>query len=309
VIINFWSWRGIFFINVPIGIAFTLAAARVLPTSARRAGDADLVGAAQFGAMVASLMFAITSLGGHARIWSANLVVPVVAAIALGVLFVRRAQRVAHPILPLVLLRGRAFLVMNVINFVYGACALGFGALVPLYAEDAYHLAPLQAGTLLTARAVGMIMVAAAASLMLRRTGYRLPMIVGFVLISGGTVLLATSPRLLGPYGWLALGAAVTGLGIGVSGPASNNAILELALGDIAALAGLRGMFRQAGGIFGISVTTALLARSSDQALALSHAFLVLAGLLLVMLPFVFFVPDRRRSAAGAPGPLKFAAD
>lgn len=309
VVINYWSWREIFFINVPIGIVFTLLAIRVLPKSTRGRGEADLIGAAQFGAMIAAVMFAITSLGnGNTRPWSTSFLVPIAAGVVLGVFFVRRATRVAHPILPLLLLRGRAFAVMNMINFVFGAAALGFGALVPLYAEDRFHLAPLQAGTLLTARAVGMILVAAAASMLLRRTGYRLPMIVGFVLISVGLVLMAVHPPVLGPYGWLALGAAVTGLGIGVSGPASNNAILELALGDIAALAGLRGMFRQVGGIFGISVTTALLARSSNQSLALAHVFVVLALLLIAMLPFVFMVPDRRRTAA-EPGRLDLAAD
>ena len=70
---------------------------------------------------------------------------------------------------------------MNVINLLYGAAALGFAALVPLYAEDRFHIAPLGAGTLLTARAVGMISVAGLAVLTLRRTGYRLPMIIGFL--------------------------------------------------------------------------------------------------------------------------------
>jgi EmrB/QacA subfamily drug resistance transporter len=309
VIINYWSWRGIFFINVPIGIAFTLVAAKVLPKSKRGSGEADLIGAGQFGAMIAAIMFAITSLGnGNTGLLSPSFLVPIAVGLVLGFFFVRRANRVAHPILPLMLLKGKAFAVMNTINFVFGACALGFGALVPLYAEDAYHLHPLQAGTLLTARAIGMILVAAAASMMLRRTGYRLPMIVGFALISLGLVLMATQPPVLGPYGWLALGAAVTGLGIGVSGPASNNAILELALGDIAALAGLRGMFRQVGGIFGISVATALLARSGEQSMTLSHVFLALAALLLAMLPMVFLVPDRRRTVSD-PGQLGLAAD
>lgn len=309
VVISFWSWRGIFFINVPIGIVFTLLAAKVLPKSTRGNGEADLVGAGQFGAMMAAFMFAITSLGtASTRLWSPSLLLPLGLGVVLGVLFVRRANRAANPILPLMLLRGKAFLVMNSINFVFGACALGFGALVPLFAEDAYRLHPLQAGTLLTARAVGMIMVAAAASMMLRRTGYRLPMIVGFALISLGLVMMALRPPVLGPYGWLALGAAVTGLGIGVSGPASNNAILELALGDIAALAGLRGMFRQVGAIFGISVATALLARSAHQAQTLSQVFIALAALLIVMLPLVFLVPDRRHTAS-EPGQLGLAAD
>ena len=65
---------------------------------------------------------------------------------------------------------------MNLINLVYGAAALGFAALVPLYGQERYGIAPLGAGTLLTARAIGMISVAGLAVLALRRTGYRLPM-------------------------------------------------------------------------------------------------------------------------------------
>ena len=79
---------------------------------------------------------------------------------------------------------------MNVLNVFYGTAALGFGALVPLYAENRYHIHIANAGTLLSARAIGMICIAAAAAMMLRRTGYRLPMIVGFTAIAVGLVML-----------------------------------------------------------------------------------------------------------------------
>ena len=49
--------------------------------------------------------------------------------------------------------------------------ALGFGALVPLYAAERYGIKALDAGTLLTARAVGMIAIAGLAVYALRRTG------------------------------------------------------------------------------------------------------------------------------------------
>ena len=45
---------------------------------------------------------------------------------------------------------------MNLLNFLFGSAVLGFGPLVPLYAENRFHMAPLPAGTLLTARALGM---------------------------------------------------------------------------------------------------------------------------------------------------------
>src|SRR6202030_4614173 len=119
--------------------------------------------------------------------------------------------------------RGRGFGVMNLINLVYGAAALGFSALVPLYAQNRYHISALGAGTLLTARAIGMIAVAGVAAMALRRTGYRWPMILGFVILAGGLLMMATRAP-ISPYGWLAIGAGLTGFGMGLSVPASNNA-------------------------------------------------------------------------------------
>ena len=100
----------------------------------------------------------------------------------------RHIQRHAAPFIPARLLYGQGFGGMNLINFVYGGAVLGLAAVVPLYAELQYGLHPLAAGTLLTSRAVGMI-VAGVASMALRRTGSRRPMIIGFSLIALGMVL------------------------------------------------------------------------------------------------------------------------
>jgi MFS family permease len=98
----------------------------------------------------------------------------------------------------------------------------------------------------------------------------------------------------LSPYLWLSIAAAITGLGMGLSVPASNNASLQLAPDQVAAIAGLRGMFRQSGAIAAVSVTTAVIARSSDAGLAQAHVFLVFAGILLLTVPLIFLVPDHK---------------
>ncbi|HTW97559.1 MAG TPA: MFS transporter, partial [Acidimicrobiales bacterium] len=100
---------------------------------------------------------------------------------------------------------------------------------------------------------------------------------------------------LFGPYGWLATTAAVTGVGIGLSAPAANNASLEQAPDDVGAITGLRGASRQVGAIIGVAVVTAVVARSSHEATTLGSTFLVLAALMIVMVPVVFLVPERRR--------------
>jgi MFS family permease len=220
------------------------------------------------------------------------------AAVALCVLFVRHSKTDEAPFVPYRLLRGRGFGIMNLINYLYGAAALGFAALVPLFAQERYGISPLGAGTLLTARAVGMIAVAGLAAMALRRTGLRWPMVIGFVVLAVGLVMMALQAP-FSPYAWLAIGGALTGLGMGMSVPASNNASLQLAPESVAAIAGLRGMFRQSGAITAISVTTAVLARSSSAAQGAdlqSHLFLGFAAILVLMLPLIKLVPEHRGS-------------
>ena len=296
VFVAVWSWRGIFLVNVPIGLLLIVLAARFVPGNAPKRVDSriDLRGIGMLGALILFAMFGITYLGsGDVPVYSPVFLGSEAIAVAMTVLFVRHSRTCPTPFVPYRLLRGRGFGVMNVINLLYGAAALGFAALVPLYAQDRFHIQPLGAGTLLTARAVGMICVAGLAVMTLRRTGYRLPMVLGFLVLVAGLVTMSITPH-LPPYLWLSVAAGITGCGMGLSVPASNNASLQLAPDQVAAIAGLRGMFRQSGAIAAVSVTTAVIARSTDPGIAQAHVFLVFAGLLLAALPLVFLVPDHR---------------
>jgi EmrB/QacA subfamily drug resistance transporter len=294
IFVTYWSWRGIFLVNVPIGIVLVLLTARYIPRSSARTQESiDLRGIGLLALLIVSAMFGISYLGsGSVPLYSpVFLGCEVVAAVVL-VLFLRHARRHAAPFVPYRLLRGRGFGIMNLINLIYGAAALGFGAMVPLYAQDRYRLSALGSGTLLTARGVGMIAIAGVAAMTLRRTGYRLPMVVGFVTLAGGLVMMWATPIGMSTYLWLAIAAALTGIGMGVSVPAANNASLQLAPDQVAAIAGLRGMFRQSGAITAVSVTTALAARSAHPGLVEAQVFLVFAVLLIVILPLIAVVPD-----------------
>lgn len=296
VFVEAWSWRGIFLVNVPIGLALIALAAVFIPRgSTRDTGRTDVRGIALLGVLILTAMFGITYLGsGNTSFSDPVFLGSEAVAVVAFVLFLRHVKSHDAPFIPYRLLRGKGFGVMNVINLIYGAAALGFGALVPLYAEDRYGMGSLEGGTLLTARAFGVVVVAALAAMALRRTGYRLPMAVGFAVLGAGLLLLALPPHWLPPYGWLAVAAAITGLGMGLSVPASNNASLQLAPDQVAAIAGLRGMFRQAGGIVAISVTTAVVARSADPGAALADVFLIVAALVVASIAMVFAVPDHR---------------
>jgi len=297
--VNYWTWRGIFLVNVPVGIVLIALTWRFIPLSARRPSSRiDVTGILLLAGLIVSGMFGISYLGsGDVPLYSPVFLGCLALAGVLGHRFLRHARTDPAPFVPYRLLRGRGFGIMNLINYLYGAAALGFAALVPLYATDRYGIAALASGTLLTARAIGMITVAGLAAMALRRTGYRWPMIVGFAFLAGGLVMMATAAP-ISPYGWLAIGAGLTGFGMGLAVPASNNASLQLAPEQIAAIAGLRGMFRQSGAITAVSVTTALIARSTgaQAGIAQAHVFLVFAAILLLMVPLVRLVPEHHGS-------------
>jgi EmrB/QacA subfamily drug resistance transporter len=295
--VSYWSWRGIFLVNVPIGIVLIALTAKFIPSSATRPSSRiDITGILLLSVLIATGMFGITYLGsGNVKLYDPVFLGCLACAVACAYLFVRHSRTDPAPFVPYRLLRGRGFGIMNLINYLYGAAALGFAALVPLYATDRYGISALASGTLLTARAVGMIAIAGLAAMALRRTGYRWPMILGFLVLAAGLVMMAvTGP--MSPYAWLSIGAAVTGFGMGLSVPASNNASLQLAPDQVAAIAGLRGMFRQSGAITAVSVTTAVIARSTTAQAGImqAHVFLVFAAILVLMLPLVRFVPEHR---------------
>lgn len=301
IILTAWSWRGVFLVNVPIGIAFTLLAWRFLPTSRRQAARADILGAFLMGGSVLGVMMAVTDLGNRATdVLSPSFTFPLAFSVLCGWAFLRRCARIADPLIPIHLLRGKVFPAMNAVNLVWGACAIGFGSLVPLFAEDRYGLSPLASGTLLTARAIGEIVLAVSASVLIHRTGYRIPIVAGIALISGGLAMIATTPAFLSPYAWLAVGATLTGLGTGLSAPAANNASIELAPHDVGAITGLRGAARQGGAILGVTLATSMAAHNGHEVGTLVASFFALAVLLVCMVPLVFVVPDGRRDGFGA---------
>jgi EmrB/QacA subfamily drug resistance transporter len=299
VLIAAWSWRGIFLVNVPIGMILVGLCFRYVPrdpaSRGHRTGRLDLTGLGLLGTGVLAGMIGAARLdepGGHLS--SLSFVVPeAAAALALG-LFVRHIRRSTHPLISPRLLAGRGFGAVNLIYLLYGGAVAGLGALIPLYATERYGLSALDSGTLLTGRGIAVIALSSLAVVFLRRTGYRRPMLIGFVLTAVGMFALAVSPVGLSAYAWLADAAAVTGIGLGWSNPATRNASLQLAPQQSASIAALRSMSRRLGTVAAVTVTTAILAQTGHPAHAMAQIFAVFALVLVVAVPLVARVPEHR---------------
>jgi EmrB/QacA subfamily drug resistance transporter len=296
--VDLLSWRWIFFVNVPLGVLIVISIFRYIPESrSTNTTKIDVRGVLLLAGFILAAIIGVTILGNRGTsALSPAFILPEVGAVILVLLFLRHEKYGTSPFIPLRLLQERSFAVVNALNFLWGIVGFGVASLVPLYAEQRYHLIALSAGTLLTARGVGAVAMGAVAAIALRRTGYRLPMIVGYSLVALGVVLMSLSPRLgMSPYVWLSMGACITGLGTGFANPASRNASLQLAPKEVAVISGLRQMFLYIGIIFSVSTVSAILNRSQHPGLAQAHIYWVVAGIIVaVMLPLVFLVPEHK---------------
>ena len=269
LIVTYFSWRLIFFINVPLGLILIVMLARLLPPDpplGKSRLQLDLVGSGLLILAIVSMMLGLNELGQL----GARSAVPWAVlglAVLFGAGFVLRQEKTRYPILPPALLRQRTFLVVNGLNIVYGAAALGLFSLLPLYAQVTFGMRPLEAGGLLTIRAATMAVASTVTALwLMQRFGYRRPMAAGFISLAVGLIILSTRPGTVDPFLWLSFSCVICGIGIGLSGPPSNNAALQLMPSQVAAISGLRATFRQIGGILAISITAEIISTSGQGA-------------------------------------------
>jgi len=300
-----YSWRYIFYINLPIGISlFVLILILLEDSKVLSRPPIDFVGASFFFGAVLFLMLGLNLIAENFSI--SSLLLPVVfwiVSFSFLFLFFRQEKKESNPILDMVLLRSKPFLAANLYNMMVGAGVFAIFPFLPLYATSVHKLSTLVSGMILTPRSIGVISASAITSFLLKRWGYRWPMTLGLSIISLSTILLGgpglqllrTIGTHLGIAEILAILIMVTGIGIGIALPASNNACIELMPEKVATITGLRGMFRSVGGAVGISLITIILHSSSSPANGFKITFISFGLGLLFTIPLVFLMPTGKK--------------
>jgi MFS family permease len=295
--VEYWNWRGVFFVNVPIGLAIIALGLHYIPRDRPRAEKVrqsmDTAGMALLGAGLLAGMLAASALSGSTHAWSPTFTAPLAVAIVALWAFLRHIGRATEPFIAPRFIRGPGFSTINLFNVLYGGITNGVMALVPLYATNRYGIGTLGSGTLLIAQGAAAIFLSIGAALVLRLTGHRLPLYVGGGAMAIGALLLALPPAGgISPYAWLAGGAFLIGVGSGIINPASRNAGLMLAPESSSTLAALRSMSRQIGTIVAVSIATAVIAGSADPGDVQAWVYVAAAVLLVAAMPFVARVPE-----------------
>lgn len=189
LIVHWLSWRDIFFVNVPVGLAAQWLIHRYMPDYRSDTPSApDLVGFVLFGSGTALLSWLLEVFGEH-RIDATSAAVLLALAISLLLAYGVHAARTEFPLLRLSLFRVRTFRVSVLGGFVTRLGLGGMPFLLPLLYQLGLGLPSWQSGLLMmpaAAAAMGMKLVAAR---VLARFGFRKVLVVNTLMI-GLTVSL-----------------------------------------------------------------------------------------------------------------------
>jgi EmrB/QacA subfamily drug resistance transporter len=290
VLVGAASWRWVFWVNVPVGIAAILLTQRFVPESrAARARPFDPPGQALIIVMFASVITA--TIEGPSHGWGSPLITGlfVLAALALAGLIAVEPRR-TEPLIDLRFFRSAPFSGANVIALATSASLGGFLFLNTLYLQDARHYSALRAGLMLIPLAVAQGVLANISGRLVASRSARLPLVLGGALLAaGGLLLLALTAHT--PVAYLLAAYAVFGAGAGlVAPPITNTAVSGLPPDQSGVAGAIASTGRQFGVAVGVAVTGAIVASTGPQFVSSSRAawaVLVGCGILTLLLGLV----------------------
>ncbi|SNS33075.1 drug resistance transporter, EmrB/QacA subfamily [Geodermatophilus saharensis] len=300
------SWRWVFFVNVPLGVALVLAALWALPgrPPGHVRGRLDVPGSVTVTVATAALVGAV--ILGEERGWTSAATLGCLSlAVASAALFVLVERRAEEPVVPLDVFGVRSVTVANGLSALVGGLLPTTMFFLALYLQRVLGMDPLQAGLALTPGAVGIALGARGASRWMAVLGPRRSYVLG-ALVAAGSLAWLSGIDVEGRYAVDVLVPLTLAMaGFGASGlPLTVTAMSGLPPERTGLASGLLNTSRQVGSAVGlaalVSLASAVAARhgGADDATALTSgfgtAFLVGAGLLVVASVLARALPARR---------------
>jgi EmrB/QacA subfamily drug resistance transporter len=276
------TWRYIFYVNLPLGIAALIVTNRVLRLPVRkREVKIDWWGAILLVAGVSCILLA-TQLGGNTYPWASW---QIIGLFVLGALvlagFALREAVAPEPILPLGLFRLRIFTVSNIISFVSGVAMFGALAFLPQYLQLVHGVSATESGLLLLPLLVGLLAMSISSGIYISRTGrYRWFPLAGTIIVTIGVALLSR----LGAHtslGIVSLDILVFGIGLGLFMQVLTLVVQNaVPVKDLGVATSSVTFFRSMGGAIGASALGAVLTAgiSADLPRYLPRAALAVGG-------------------------------
>jgi EmrB/QacA subfamily drug resistance transporter len=291
-LVNYASWRWIFFVNLPVAL-FALTMVPRLVSESKMVRDAhrpDYAGAVTGTGGLIAVVDGLLQAARHP--WgSGTVLLPLLGGLALLALMVAIEARSDAPLIPLSFFRNRTRVVTNVTTLFFSSAFFSYFFLLTLFEQQVLHYSPIKGG--LSYLPLGITIGMGTA--LMPKIGVKPLLAFGFFACAIGLVLTSGVDVHSTYVGGVLPGMVVLGLGSGCCFPASGNASLHEVSGQDSSLAsGVQAAFQQVGGALGLSVLVTIglrhaasqLRHGVPNALAVTHGYVlsyrVGAGMLLI---------------------------
>ncbi|SIO38655.1 MFS transporter [Paraburkholderia phenazinium] len=276
VLVNAIGWRGIFWVNLPVGLIGLWLTHRHVARSPRHAGPLNGGGHLFGAAALAALSF--TLIQGPSTGWTSPAIVGCALATLCAVAaFVVRERRTRHRILSQALLGNPQFVTGSLLGLAINFAILAEIFLISLYLQQQRGENPLQTGfhlfPLMAMFGAGNLASARVSA----RLGARGTLLSGLGLATLGAVALIDVAQM--PYWILALAIGISNFGAGQAIPAMNLTVMQSAgPADANLAAASLNASRQIGSLLGVAIASVILHSIVDQQLATAMGFAVIAA-------------------------------
>ncbi|MEZ0106942.1 EmrB/QacA subfamily drug resistance transporter [Catenulispora sp. EB89] len=308
------SWRAIFLVNVPVGIAALAFGSKVLPRDEHAADGAkpklDIVGMLLATAGVMLLVYPLVQ--GREAGWPAWMFAMMAASVpTFGVLALHQRRRNAlgrDPFVVPTVFRKRSFVSGIAVLFSFAAAMSGVFFVYTLFLQVGLHYSALHAGLTMLPWSIGTIVSMGASQALMPKVGPRRTLQAGMLVMSLGTVI---SALLVHTYGatttsWtLIVPLLVSGMGMGlIFGPIFGTVLGDLDDAEVGSASGLLNAMQQLAGAFGIAALGTVFfdkagAMMTSVPAAATLVFAISAAILVVAWAVAFTMSKHTQEAEG----------
>jgi EmrB/QacA subfamily drug resistance transporter len=257
------SWRGVFFVNVPIGLAALLLLQRTYtehqPQRSQRL-PIDIPGAIMLAVATVMLLLAL-SWGGHEFEWTSPIILALFVGFGLTLaLFVWLERRAADAIVPLGMFRNNVIAISAFGATVQSMGIFGAAVFIPLFVQGVIGTSATVSGSIVAPMTVTMLIASVTNGQLIARTGRYKPFALGGFVVGTVGLLLLSLMGTGASYPLMVADMLFLGLGIGFVGPtltlASQSASRTSELGVVTSLLQF---FRSVGNTVGTAVFGSIL--------------------------------------------------
>lgn len=213
--VDHFSWRWIFYINVPVGaISLVLVSMFLHETFERKSKKIDYWGALVFTAAISSLLYALLN-GGTTYPWGSSTIISLFVIAVVGILlFLWIEAKVEEPMLPLSLFRNPVIAVSNIIGFLVSFVLIGVNVYLPMWIQTILNHSATSSGLTLMPMSFAWPLASTFAGRYMYKIGSKKTALIGVILVSLGCAW-TLAIGLNSPY-WYFVGLMIVlGFGMG----------------------------------------------------------------------------------------------